>query len=141
MIDRDPPARGYFNLALAAIVVPVGAFAATVTLAFWAQQSPRRDPEHRAWTRRLYALAVVDVLVMIAMIALLAGRITLPVPQVEAPPGPRIGVVLDPIDAGHGARVIEVRPGSPADRAGILAGDVIERVDTIFRHSSSIVVQ
>jgi hypothetical protein len=129
MIDRDSPARGYFHLALAAIIVPIGAFAATVTLAFWAQQSPNRDPEHRAWTRRLYALAVVDVLVMIAMIALLAGRITLPVPQVEAPPGPRIGVVLDPIDAGHGARVIEVRPGSPADRAGIHAGDVIERVD------------
>jgi hypothetical protein len=129
MIDRDASARGYFNLALAAIIVPVGAFAATVTLAFWAQQSPSRDPEHRSWTRRLYALAVVDVLVMIAMIALLAGRITLPTPQVEAPPGPRIGVVLDPIDAGHGARVIEVRPGSPADRAGIHAGDVIERVD------------
>ena len=47
MIDRDPPARGCFNLALAAIVVSVGAFAATVTLAFRAQQRPSRDPEHR----------------------------------------------------------------------------------------------
>jgi hypothetical protein len=129
MIDRDSPARGYFHLALAAIVVPLGAFAATVTLAFWAQQNPSRDPAHRTWTRRLMALAVVDVLVMIATIALLAGRIHLPVPQLDAPPAPRIGVVLDPVDAGHGARVIEVRPGSSAERAGIREGDVIERVD------------
>jgi hypothetical protein len=129
MNDRESPARGYFHLALAAIILPVGAFAASVTLAFWAQQSPRRDPEHRTWTRRLIALAVVDVAVMIAMIALISGRIVLPVPQPAPPPGPRIGVVLDPVDAGHGARVIEVRPGSPAERAGLRGGDVIERVD------------
>ncbi len=129
MIDREAPARGYFHLALAAIIVPVGAFAVSATLAFWALQSPSRDPEHRAWTRRLILLAVADILVMIAMIAMIAGRTTLPAPRMAAPPGPRIGVGLDPIDAGHGARVLEVRPGSPADRAGILPGDVIERVD------------
>jgi membrane protease YdiL (CAAX protease family) len=129
MIAREASARGYFHLALAGVVVPIAAFAITATLAVRALRGSRLDPTARIWTRRLGLLAIVDFLVMIAMIAILAGKASLPAPRVLPPPGPRIGVVLDPADTGHGARVLEVRPGSPAERAGILPGDVIERVD------------
>lgn len=129
MIDREVPARGYFHLALAGVIVPIAAFAITATLAFRALRRPGLDPTNRTWTRRLTLLAVVDLLVTLAMIALIVGKGALPPPRQEAPPGPRIGVVLDPSDAGHGARVLDVRAGSPADRAGIQAGDVITLVD------------
>lgn len=129
MNDREASARGYFHLALAGVIVPVAAFALSASLAILAWRRPSADPAHRTWTRRLTALAAVDVLVLIAMIALLTGKASLPAPRVEAPPAPRIGVVLDPEDAGGGARVADVRPGSPADRAGLQRGDVIEQVD------------
>lgn len=41
-----------------------------------------------------------------------------------------LGVVVEPAgDGGTGARVVEVSPGSPADEAGLEAGDVITKVD------------
>ncbi len=131
MIDRETPARGAFHIALAGVIVPVAAFALSGTLAFQALRQPSYgvDPEQRVWTRRLVLLAIVDALVMIAMVALLAGKASMPAPRVAVAPGPRIGVVLDARDVGHGVRVIEVRAGSPAERAGLLPGDVIERVD------------
>jgi uncharacterized protein len=129
MNDRDTLARGYFHLALLGVIVPVAAFPLSALLAFRAWRRRSEDPAHRTWTRRLVALAAVDLLVLVAMIALLTGKASWSAPRPEAPPGPRIGVVLDPEDAGRGARVIEVRPGSPADRAGIERGDVIDRVD------------
>lgn len=131
MSERDASARGYFHLALAGVIVPVAAFALSTALAILAWRLPSADPAHRTWTRRLTALAVVDVLVLVAMIALLTGKASLPAPRVEAPPAPRIGVVLDLEDAGGGARVADVRPGSPADRAGIQRGDVIDHVDDV----------
>ena len=126
---RGAPSRGYFHLALAGVLVPVAAFAISGVLAILEWRQPSADPSQRTWTRRLAVLAVVDALVLIAMIALLAGKASLPAPRVAAPPAPRIGVVLDLEDAGRGARVAEVRPGSPADRAGVRAGDVIDHVD------------
>ena len=42
---------------------------------------------------------------------------------------PIIGVTLDPVYPGPGAVVEEVTPGSPAQRAGLLPGDVITEVD------------
>lgn len=54
---------------------------------------------------------------------------------VAAPPPPRpanpsLGLTLRGI-AGTGAAVVRVVPGSPADRAGLLAGDVITRMADI----------
>ena len=48
----------------------------------------------------------------------------------------RIGVVLEDLDApagGHleGARVKEVSPGSPAERAGVRNGDIILKADDL----------
>ncbi len=48
----------------------------------------------------------------------------------------RIGIVLEDIDApvaGHleGARITEVSPGSPAERAGLRKGDVILKADDV----------
>ncbi len=131
MIDRDTPTRDHFYLALAGVIVPVASFPITAVLAYRAFRRPDLgpDPSHRIWTRRLALLAVVDLLVTIAMILIVLGKGALPPPRAEAPPGPRIGVVLDLADVGHGARVLEVRAGSPADRAGVQPGDVITHVD------------
>ena len=40
-----------------------------------------------------------------------------------------LGVVFDTDDDGDGVRVLEVRRGSPADRAGVEEGDVVVRLD------------
>jgi serine protease Do len=55
----------------------------------------------------------------------------------EYPPGPRIGVLvenlsfkeLDHLDLSYGVRVTRVVPGSPADTAGIQAGDILYQLD------------
>jgi len=52
----------------------------------------------------------------------------------QSPPRPRrddlLGLDLAP--AADGTRIVDVAPGSAADRAGLEAGDVIVRIDTLF---------
>jgi membrane protease YdiL (CAAX protease family) len=126
-LHEDPPARRDFHLALVGIVVPFAAFALTAALALKNMGTHGSGPGQAAWTRRLVGLAVLDFLVLLSLIALVAGKVSLPVPP--APPGPRIGVVLDPRDRGEGAEVLSVLPGSPAEQAGIQAGDTVTAID------------
>jgi membrane protease YdiL (CAAX protease family) len=70
---------------------------------------------------------VIDFLVLLSLIALLTGKVSLHTPP--APPGARVGVVLDPDDRGDGAVVQAVLPGSPAERAGLRAGDRVTAID------------
>ncbi|HPK03736.1 MAG TPA: PDZ domain-containing protein, partial [Candidatus Sumerlaeota bacterium] len=43
--------------------------------------------------------------------------------------GSRLGMVLEPAEDGDGLRVRDVRPGSPAQVAGIKNGDIIRKVN------------
>jgi serine protease Do len=52
----------------------------------------------------------------------------------------RIGIVLEDLDepiAGHGARVKDVSPGSPAERAGLRKGDVIVMAENLTIRSAT----
>jgi uncharacterized protein len=122
---EDAPARRDFNLALAGIVVPFTAFALSATLAL--KHARASGAAGVTWARRLAALAALDFLVLLAMIAFVVGK--LPAPAPPAPPAPRIGVTLDPRDRGEGAEVLSALPGSPADQAGIHAGDAVTAID------------
>jgi membrane protease YdiL (CAAX protease family) len=126
-LDEDPPARRDFHLALVGIVVPFAAFALTASLALRNMGTHDAGPGQAAWRRRLAGLAVLDFLVLLSVIALTAGKVSLPAPP--TPPGPRIGVVLDPRDRGRGAEVLSVLPESPAEQAGIRAGDTVVAID------------
>lgn len=124
--DEDLPARRDFHLALAGVVFPFASFVLSAMLAWKNARAPRTAGQ-ASWTRRLVGLAALDFLVMLSLVALTAGK--LPAPAVPAPPGPRVGVVLDPSDRGQGAEVLSVLSGSPADRAGIRPGDAVTAVD------------
>ena len=57
-------------------------------------------------------------------------------PQPPRPlPEDLLGLAVEP--AADGTRIVAVAPGSPADRAGLEADDVIVRIDTIFEPSPS----
>ncbi|HXT21859.1 MAG TPA: PDZ domain-containing protein [Thermoanaerobaculia bacterium] len=57
----------------------------------------------------------------------------------QSPPRPRwddlLGLDLAP--AADGTRIVDVAPGSAADRAGLEPGDVIVRIDTVFGPSTT----
>jgi hypothetical protein len=46
VIDRETPARGYFHVALAGVMLPLASFAISATLAFRAFRRPSLDPAH-----------------------------------------------------------------------------------------------
>lgn len=49
---------------------------------------------------------------------------------------PRIGLRLGDSEGGKGVRILHVEPGSPADKAGLMEGDLIVRIgDRKVRHT------
>jgi uncharacterized protein len=102
MDDRRGEGEWHFNLALASIVLPVGAFVVSTALALHALTRRDPGPEHRAWTRRLVGLAGVDLLVGVAMILLLIGRAKWPEPA----PAPAVPSAPHPLFQVEG-------PGEP----------------------------
>jgi transcriptional repressor NrdR len=57
----------------------------------------------------------------------------------QRPPRPRFDdfLGLDLAPATDGTRIVDVAPGSAADRAGLEAGDLIVRIDTVFGPSAT----
>ena len=78
------------------------------------------------WPRRLLWLAILDTLVLGAVALSAAYGLT---DALVDPGGPRLGVVLATEHGEHGLEVQEVVPGTPAERAGLRAGDTIVAVD------------
>jgi membrane protease YdiL (CAAX protease family) len=86
------------------------------------------SPAQRTWKRRLIALLLVDLLVFACY-----GYMILHPELTERPAKesdrPRIGVAWSTDPADVDARIHEVLPGWPADRAGFRKGDLIEKID------------
>jgi uncharacterized protein len=96
---RRLSAREHFHIALAAIVIPVSAFLISGALALYdlrRQRASSSDPESSVWTRRLLALAFVDLLVLIGTIASLTVK---PAPS-AATAGPPPQRFSDALPAG-----------------------------------------
>ena len=118
-------ARRWFHVLLGAAFLPC----LSLPLVWMAAVKEWRTagPDRR-WAARLVALALVDTLVAVAIIALTERRDAPP----TAPVAARrlvIGVVPDPDSKGSGVRLGSVTPGGPAEKAGLRVGDVIESVD------------
>lgn len=77
------------------------------------------------WMRLLVALVVVDALVLASFLWLGTRMEELQKKGTAASARPSIGISLEE----DGLRIAETVPGLPADRAGVHAGDVIEKVD------------
>jgi len=127
MAAEESPMKGQFHLALAAIVLPFATFFVSGGLAIYNLLRPSHDAAHATWTKRLFALAVIDFLVLLSMGVVAKDGALLTAAGNPGEQGPRIGISMSA--EGGAARVIEVRPGSPAERAGIRPGDDIVRVD------------
>jgi acetyl esterase/lipase len=72
----------------------------------------------------------VDGVEIVRIDATKKGDASLDLGEFPLPPGrPRLGIVIDQEYAGPGLRIESVQDGSPADEAGMLAGDVLIGVD------------
>ena len=128
-------ARTHFHVALALVFIPV--FSLPVVLVLLLVNLLNRVPgdEHRRWTRALLWLFVLDLALAPVFVVLMMNRETQtrglsgPVAVVKQPA--RIGVAFESADPGAEARISQVVPGWPAERAGILAGDRITAVDDV----------
>lgn len=53
---------------------------------------------------------------------------------------PTLGVKVDARSSGNGAQIVEVEPGSPAEEAGLKAGDVVTRVnDRLIENADALI--
>ena len=120
-------ARQHFFLALGGVFLPcVSPLISWLLYAVNASQ-PSEVPEERLWTRRLFQLAWLDTVVLLALGVTLSQHQTLE--QLFLSPLPRplsgIGVTLD----REQASITSVAIGSPAEQAGLVAGDRVATCD------------
>jgi membrane protease YdiL (CAAX protease family) len=133
------PARTLFHVALGFVYIPFVSVFVTGLLMMASRTDSADSPLQRRWKRRLLALLAVDLLVAAAFVWVLVNRDLIESraaafkgpPGVAGKPAPRIGIVFgsDPLETEP--RVAGLLPGSPAQRAGLRPGDLIERIDGV----------
>jgi membrane protease YdiL (CAAX protease family) len=141
---RRPPfsfdAKLAFHIALAAVPLVVVFVPIVWTLALASSFfADRAEPSYRRYTRALWALAVFDLSISIALVLVVSGsgalfgEGTTNVGRMVAPSDdpPKIGVTLDQTYGGNGARIEDVLAGSPAEHASLRGGDVVIAVDGV----------
>ncbi len=94
---------------------------------FWTEH-PRKATKR---TQFVSAVPVrLDGVEIVQIDAKTEGDASLDLKELPMAPGrPRLGVVIDQTYAGPGLRIESVQDGSPADKAGMLPGDVLIGVD------------
>jgi membrane protease YdiL (CAAX protease family) len=122
-----PPARLHFHLALASVFLPMMWL---VIAAAAVSRKAAPSPLQSTWRKYLLALLAVDLLVFACYAWMIAhpDRLDRPARESERP---RIGVGWDPDPAKTEARVNLLLPGSPAEKAGFRAGDLVEAIDGV----------
>lgn len=121
--------RRHLHLSLAGILLPVLSLLFIWPIALIDAFSTR-SPKARALARISLILAFVDTLVALAVLWTYLDPSVLKAAPVSPGSTLRIGISGEP-DPVAGVRVTSVASGSPADNAGLSAGDVIIAIDDI----------
>ncbi|HEV3028661.1 MAG TPA: CPBP family glutamic-type intramembrane protease [Planctomycetota bacterium] len=119
--------RFHFHVTLALIIFPLGAVIGGWTLAIIDVLKGYSNRAQLTWTRLLVALVVIDALVLGSLIYLFAHLEEFQSKAAEEKRA-RIGLAFEGAD---GLQVREAAPDLPGARAGVRAGDVIEKIDAI----------
>jgi membrane protease YdiL (CAAX protease family) len=124
--EQEPhvPQRLHVHLLLGLVFIPFFSVLVGWALAPIDVLRGYRNRAELTWTRWLVALVLVDALVAGCMGWVLAHPERLQQPP-KTGPTLRIGISFDP----GTAKILEVVPDSPAERAGLRPGDVIMAVD------------
>ncbi|HEY6908112.1 MAG TPA: CPBP family glutamic-type intramembrane protease [Myxococcales bacterium] len=121
--DAEVAARRAFHAALPFGFLP--GVSVLVTLWFaWRGGAFRREADR--WALRLRGLLAADLLV-VASVALFGLASLRDLDRSRSAPRVKIGIMTAP--AADGVRVAQAEAGSPAGRAGLESGDVIEAID------------
>lgn len=130
--DENPP-RTHFHLVLGGVFFPLVSVIVGWTLAILHVVRGSVTEAQQKWTRLLVALVVVDAFVAAAGVWIVAHPEEMAQAQAAATaaPRPRIGIVFESEGEAVEPRLRAVLPKSPAERAGLLAGDRIEKIDGV----------
>lgn len=133
----DPQPRSHaklhFHIALAGMFCPGVGVPITWALALFNKVLRVEDPEHKRWSNRLVALALVDTLLLglLAAVTVAKGGVLQDLsgssPLLTGGGNRRIGVMLEP--GTSPPEITALSPGYPAERAGLEPGDVLIEVN------------
>jgi membrane protease YdiL (CAAX protease family) len=132
-VEEELPGRLHFHLELGAVFIPLLSVLLGAILVIAGRKPSAVTPLQQKWRRLFLTLFVADIVIAGCLGYMLANgdRIERSGKPTREAPAPRIGILFEPDATKTEPRVREVLPNSPAERAGLQAGDLIERVDDL----------
>ena len=125
-------AKLYFHLALGGLFFPVVGLPAALGMglaaAFDGNVPQAERPSHRRWTRALFGLVALDILLVVLLVTQLGG-LQSPSTMGTAPPRVTLGVQVE--EGSSPPKLREVFEGGASARAGLRKGDVVRRVGEV----------